>query len=126
MQDRLNSPTTAGWASTLSARNFLKTVGIVSAGGFLAACAPATSTPQQKDADGEQPDAAAQNLIAWLGSWTPTESMERRLYPRTPGLYSCMEQYYTSYGRVMAGLLLGSFCRWCSFFFSPGACSSKG
>ena len=101
MQDRLNSPTTAERASTLSRRNFLKTVGIVSAGGFLAACAPATSTPQQ-------PDAAAQNLIAWLGSWTPTESMERRLYPRTPGLYSCMEQYYTSYGRVMAGLLLGS------------------
>ena len=101
MQDRLNSPTTAERASTLSGRNFLKTVGIVSAGGFLAACAPATSTPQQQDA-------AAQSLIAWLGSWTTTESMERRLYPRTPGLYSCMEQYYTSYGRVMAGLLLGS------------------
>ena len=108
MQDRLNSPTTAERASTLSGRNFLTTAGIVSAGGFLAACAPATSTPQQQGADGEQPDAAAQSLIAWLGSWTPTESMERRLYPRTPGLYSCMEQYYTSYGRVMAGLLLGS------------------
>ena len=108
MQDRLNSPTTAERASTLSGRNFLKTVGIVSAGGFLAACAPATSTPQQQGADGEQPDAAAQNLIAWLGSWTPTESMERRLYPDAGAVLLHGAVLHSSYGRVMAGLLLGS------------------
>ncbi|MDE0200550.1 MAG: twin-arginine translocation signal domain-containing protein, partial [Caldilineaceae bacterium] len=58
----------------LSRRNFLKTVGVVSAGAALAACVPAgESAPQQ---DGE-PAAATQELIAWLGGWTPTESMER-------------------------------------------------
>ena len=48
-----------------------------------------------------------------LGTWNnliwPTLTLpERRMWPLTPGLYSYMEQYYTSYGRVMAGLLLGS------------------
>ena len=40
--------------------------------------------------------------------WPSLTLMERRLYPLIPGLYSYMQQYYTSYGRVMAGLLLGS------------------
>ncbi len=48
-----------------------------------------------------------------LGSWNnliwPSLTItERRLFLLTPGLYSYMQQYYTSYGRVMAGLLLGS------------------
>lgn len=48
-----------------------------------------------------------------LGSWNsliwPALTItEPRLFLLTPGLYSYMEQYYTSYGRVMAGLLLGS------------------
>ena len=48
-----------------------------------------------------------------LGTWNnliwPTLTLsERKMWPLTPGLYSYMEQYYTSYGRVMAGLLLGS------------------
>lgn len=64
--------------STFSRRSFLKTVGIVSAGGVLAACTPVATTPPQQDVAGDdQPAAARQNLIVWWGSWTPTESMER-------------------------------------------------
>ncbi|UCC63858.1 MAG: carbohydrate ABC transporter permease [Anaerolineae bacterium] len=40
--------------------------------------------------------------------WPALTITERRLYPLVPGLYSYMHQYYTSHGRVMAGLLLGS------------------
>jgi multiple sugar transport system permease protein/raffinose/stachyose/melibiose transport system permease protein len=40
--------------------------------------------------------------------WPALTITERRLYPITPGLYSYMQQFYNSYGRVMAGLLLGS------------------
>ena len=58
----------------LSRRNFLKTVGVVSAGTVLAACVPAGETSQQEDGE---PAAATQELIAFLGGWTPTESMER-------------------------------------------------
>ena len=58
----------------LSRRNFLKTVGVVSAGAALAACVPAGETSQQQDGE---PAAATQELIAFLGGWTPTESMER-------------------------------------------------
>jgi ABC-type glycerol-3-phosphate transport system permease component len=52
-------------------------------------------------------------ILNILGTWNnliwPTLTLtERRLYPLIPGLYSYMQQYYTSYGRVMAGLLLGS------------------
>jgi ABC-type glycerol-3-phosphate transport system permease component len=48
-----------------------------------------------------------------LGSWNnliwPALTItNRKLFLLTPGLYSYMQQYYTSYGRVMAGLLLGS------------------
>ena len=62
--------------STISRRNFLKAVGVMSAGGVLAACAPAAQTPQQDATGDDQPAAATQNLIAWWGGWTPTESME--------------------------------------------------
>ena len=58
-----------------SRRNFLKTVGVVSAGGVLAACVPAGDTTQQ--AGDDAPAEVTQHLIAWLGGWTPTESMER-------------------------------------------------
>ena len=58
----------------LSRRNFLKTVGVVSAGTALAACVPAGDMAQQQDGD---PAEVTQHLIAWLGGWTPTESMER-------------------------------------------------
>ena len=61
----------------LSRRNFLKTVGVVSAGTVLAACAPAAEAPQQQEGGDGEPAAAAQNLVAFLGGWTPTESMER-------------------------------------------------
>ncbi|MDE0431321.1 MAG: NAD(P)-binding domain-containing protein [Caldilineaceae bacterium] len=40
--------------------------------------------------------------------WPTLTLSERRIWPLTPGLYSYMEQYHASYGRVMAGLLLGS------------------
>jgi len=40
--------------------------------------------------------------------WPSLTLTERRLYLLTPGLYSYMQQYYNSYGQVMAGLLLGS------------------
>jgi len=40
--------------------------------------------------------------------WPALTITERRLYLLTPGLYLYMQTYYTSYGRVMAGLLLGS------------------
>ena len=46
------------------------------------------------------------------------------MWPLTPGLYSYMEQYYTSYGRVMAGLLLGSIPL-VILSSSPAASSSK-
>ncbi|MCY4118731.1 MAG: twin-arginine translocation signal domain-containing protein, partial [Caldilineaceae bacterium] len=59
----------------LSRRNFLKTVGVVSAGGVLTACVPAGDTTQQ--AGDDAPAEVTQHLIAWLGGWTPTESMER-------------------------------------------------
>ena len=70
----------------LSRRNFLKTVGVVSAVTVLAACAPAAEAPQQQEGGDGEPAAtlqtaaaysAAQNLVAFLGGWTPTESMER-------------------------------------------------
>ncbi len=62
-------------------------------------------------------------ILNILGTWNnliwPTLTItERRLYPLTPGLYSYMEQYYTSYGRVMAGLLLGSVPLVLLFFFT--------
>ncbi|MBV7333535.1 carbohydrate ABC transporter permease [Chloroflexi bacterium TSY] len=50
--------------------------------------------------------------------WPVLTLTERRLYPLTPGLYSYMEQYYTSYGRVMAGLLLGAVPLVILFFFT--------
>lgn len=50
--------------------------------------------------------------------WPALTITERRLYPLTPGLYSYMEQYYTSYGRVMAGLLLGAVPLVILFFFT--------
>ena len=58
-----------------------------------------------------------------LGTWNnliwPTLTLpERKMWPLTPGLYSYMEQYYTSYGRVMAGLLLGSIPLVILFFFT--------
>ena len=59
----------------LSRRNFLKTVGVLSAGSLLAACVPAGDPTQQ--AGDDAPADAMQHLIVWLGGWTPTESMER-------------------------------------------------
>lgn len=50
--------------------------------------------------------------------WPVLTLTERRLYPLTPGLYSYMEQYYTSHGRVMAGLLLGAVPLIILFFFT--------
>lgn len=62
-------------------------------------------------------------ILNLLGTWNnliwPSLTItERRLYPLTPGLYSYMEQYYTSYGRVMAGLLLGAVPLVILFFFT--------
>lgn len=62
-------------------------------------------------------------VLNLLGTWNnliwPSLTItERRLYPLTPGLYSYMEQYYTSYGRVMAGLLLGAVPLVILFFFT--------
>ena len=62
-------------------------------------------------------------ILNLLGTWNnliwPVLTLtERELYTLTPGLYSYMAQYYTSYGRVMAGLLLGALPLVILFFFT--------
>ena len=49
----------------VSRRNFLKTVGVVSAGSILAACAPAGEMPQQQEGGGDGEPAAATLGAPW-------------------------------------------------------------
>jgi len=53
---------------------------------------------------------AVLNILGTWNSliWPSLTLTERRMFPLIPGLYTYMHQYYTNYGRVMAGLLLGS------------------
>ncbi len=60
------------------------------------------------------------NLLSTWNSliWPVLVLADRELYTLTPGLYSYMAQYYTSYGRVMAGILLGALPLVVLFFFT--------
>jgi len=54
--------------------------------------------------------AAVLNILGTWNNliWPSLTISSRELFPLTPGLYLYMRAHYTSYGRVMAGLLLGA------------------